>query len=99
MTRVTNIYKKDYSEIKNIQHQSNIYYNLIKTMSDTLTCYGIEIILKNNSTNLETANFEGISESKTFVLDIIKFLYENSIKPDSSLYIISDLISAREYDI
>lgn len=96
MTRITTIYKKDYSEIKNIQNRENVYYNLVKTVSEELTFYGIEIILKDSSDNPEKVCFEGLSESKDFVLDVIKFLYENSIKPDSSLAIISDLISMQE---
>lgn len=97
MTHSINIYKKYYSEIINIQSEEIVYYNLIKNVSDTLTCYGIEIVLKNSLDTLDSVKFEGISESKIFVLDIIKFLYENSIKPDSALAIISDLISAQEY--
>ncbi len=97
MTHSINIYKKYYSEIMNIQSKESVYYNLIKTVSDTLTCYGVEIILKNSLDQLDTVKLEGISESKIFVLEIIKFLYENSIKPNSALAIVSDLISEQEY--
>ena len=46
MTCITNIYKKEYSEIADIQSKKNVYYNLVKTISDNLTYFGIEIILK-----------------------------------------------------
>ena len=75
----------------------NVYYNLVKTISDNLTYFGIEIILKNGINNPEEAFFDGISESENYVRNIIKFLYENSIKPDVSLEIISDLVSEMEY--
>lgn len=97
MTCITNIYKKEYSEIADIQSKKNVYYNLVKTVSDDLTYFGIEIILKNDINNPEKAFFDGISESENYVRNIIKFLYENSIKPDVSLEIISDLISEIEY--
>lgn len=97
MTCITNIYKKEYSEIADIQSKKNVYYNLVKTISDDLTYFGIEIILKNDSNNPEEAFFDGISESENYVRNIIKFLYENSIKPDVSLEIISDLVSEMEY--
>lgn len=97
MTQIANIYIKNYSEITNIQHKSNVCYNLVTTVSDLLTYYGIEIILNNYIDKPEKICFEAVSESKSLVLDIITFLYENSIKPDSSLAIISDLISSLEY--
>ncbi len=97
MTCITNIYKKEYSEIEGIQTHKNIYYNLVKTVSDNLTYFGIEIILKSDVNVPEKVLFDGISESEIYVRNIIKFLYENSIKPDVSLEIISDLVSAIEY--
>ncbi len=97
MTCITNIYKKEYSEIAEIQSQKNVYYNLVKTVSGNLTYFGIEIIIKNNVNNPEKAFFNGISESENYVRNIIQFLYENSINPDNSLEIISDLVSELEY--
>lgn len=97
MTCITNIYKKEYSEIADIQSKKNVYYNLVKTISDNLTYFGIEIILKNDINTHEEAFLDGISESENYVRNIIKFLYENSIKPDVSLEIISDLVSKMEY--
>ena len=98
MTRKTNIYKKNYSTIANIQSEEHIYYDLLETYSFNFTFFGIEIVQKNSSNDvLNKIYFEGISEQKGFVLDIIKFLYENSIKPDSALAVISDLISSQEY--
>ena len=97
MTCITNIYKKEYSEITDIQRKNNVYYNLVKTISDDLTYFGIEIVLKNDISNPEKAFFDGISESENYVLNIIKFLYENSVKPDVSLEIISDLVSKIDY--
>lgn len=97
MTCITNIYKKEYSEISDIQRQKNVYYNLVKTVSGNLTYFGIEIVIKNNANNPEKAFFNGISESENYVRNIIQFLYENSINPDNSLEIISDLVSELEY--
>ena len=97
MTCITTIYKKEYSEIADIQRRNNVYYNLVKTVTEDLTYFGIEIILKNEQTTPEKALFNGISESEPQVRDILKFLYENSIKPNVSMEIISDLVSALEY--
>lgn len=97
MTCITNIYRKEYSDIADIQQKNNVYYNLVKTISDNLTYFGIEVILKNEKANLETALFQGVSESEKNVRDILKFLYENSIKPETSVEIISDLVSYLEY--
>lgn len=97
MTCITNIYKKEYSEIADIQRRNNVYYNLVKTVTEDLTYFGIEIILKNEQTTPEKAFFKGISESELQVRDILKFLFENSIKPNVSMEIISDLVSLLEY--
>ncbi len=97
MTCITNIYKKKYSDIADIQRKNNVYYNLVKTVSDNLTYFGIEVILKNEQANPEKALFQGVSESEKNVRDILKFLYENSIKPETSVEIISDLVATLEY--
>ena len=48
----------------------------------------------NDSTIANFRKYENINES---IEDHGKFLYENSIKPDSALAIVSDLISEQEY--
>ena len=93
MTKVIHMFKKDLSQIKNIQDTEKLYYNFYETENPSYTTYGIEIISKKKNKS-ETTSLQQISESKCLIINIITYLYENSIKPNSACGIISDLINA-----
>lgn len=86
------IYTKDFSEIENIQSSERVYYNLlIQKDSEETVVYGIELVSSNNS-QMENQVIEGVSESEVQALNIIKFLYENAVKPGEFVGIVNDLI-------
>mgnify|MGYP001011983181 CR=1 FL=1 len=89
------IYTKTFSEIKGIQQYCKISYNLFEYSEPNGKIFGIEI---GYSDNFETKNtlIKNISYSKNLVLDIITYLYENSIKDESAEYIIKDIMSQHE---
>lgn len=92
MTTVTNIYEKIFSEIFNIQEAEEISYNLCTSHSKTVTTYGVELISKKGKGS-QTCTLSSISTTKKLVLEILTFLYENSVKPDSAPGVISDIFN------
>ncbi len=95
MSGTKNLFKRQFTYIKNIQEMENIYYNLYESETDTESniTYGIEIISEKD-TGVEETSLKQISESKSFIVNIITFLYENAIRPEYALGIVSDLINA-----
>ena len=74
----TNIYTKNFSEINSIQSKKIIkYYICEENICDT-KIYGISILEIGKSNNLEKT-FNYISFDYCLILNILKFLYENSI--------------------
>ncbi|MBR1779225.1 MAG: hypothetical protein IJ758_01825 [Clostridia bacterium] len=92
MNRTENLFKKQFTYIKDIQDMENIYYNLYETDIDSAPTYGVEIISEKDTIR-EKTSLKQISDSKSFIVDIIRYLYENSIRPESACGIISDLIN------
>ena len=93
MNKTENLFKRRFTYIKDIQDTEDIYYNLYETNNASNTTYGIEIISEKNTGSEETS-FKQISESKSFIVNIIKYLYENAIRPEYAFDIICDLINA-----
>ena len=48
MSGTKNLFKRQFTYIKNIQDMENIYYNLYETDTGSKTTYGIEIISRGN---------------------------------------------------
>lgn len=92
MTKTINIYKKNFSTIPNVQEQEQILYNLCKTKSQNIVTYGVEIVSKKQQKR-QQCTLSSLSNVETLILDILKFLYENSIKPDSAPAVISDIFN------
>lgn len=92
MVKTTNIYIKNFSTIPNVQEQEQILYNLCKTNSQNIITYGVEIVSKKRQ-GQQQCTLSGLSNIETRILDILKFLYENSIKPDSAPGVISDIFN------
>jgi len=92
MANAKNIFKRQFTYIKNIQDAEKVYYNLYETNSGSNTTYGIEIISEKNHA-LEETSLKQISESKNFIVNILTYLYENAVKPEHALGIINDLIN------
>ncbi len=87
---VKTIFKKEFSEIKGIQKKEEILYRLSDDIVDGNSTYGIQVfsICEDNETSESVQN---ISSSKEMVLDIIKYLYENSVKTENFKDIIFDM--------
>ncbi|MDQ5983575.1 MAG: hypothetical protein RUMPE_00599 [Eubacteriales bacterium SKADARSKE-1] len=93
MTDITNIYKKGFSKIENIQSQEVVFYNLSGMKCDDIVVYGIELASQRDG-KLTKLSIDNISDSKMWVIDIITYLYENAIKPEISLGVIDDIINS-----
>ena len=95
MTKVKSIYTKKFSQIQELQEPEIINYCLLITEEKNFTVYGIEVSshFEKQSEKKDKIKVKAISCSEEFVLDIIKYLYENSIKPDTTKCIIQDIIS------
>lgn len=102
MTKKINIYSREFSQITGLQSREIITYKLCKTQEEDLTVYGIELdsLLKNEYINYEKNKknlLERISCSKELVLDVLKYLYENSIRPESAYSVVIDILNARKF--
>lgn len=91
MIKTTTIYKRKFSKISNVQDYEQILYNLCITSENNVNLYGIEIISKRHNT--KHCQLINISHSKSYILEILKFLYENAVKPDVAPGIISDIFN------
>ena len=103
MTKVTSVYSKEFSYIPNLQALETVNYCLCTTKNTDFTAYGIDIYSCSGPKNSfeaqkkDEAELKIISSSKDFVLKILKYLYENSIKPDTAKYIILDIINKYKF--
>lgn len=92
------VYFRKFSQISGLQNEELVKYRLCKTEEKNFTTYGIEIISLVNSGNKESSKeaLERISCSKETVLGILKYLYENSIRPDSARCIVADILNTNK---
>ncbi len=95
MTTCTKLYTKTFSKIEKLQENENIYYNLISSNNNSTTSYGIEVSSESNGKK-EKLSLDCLSEDIVLINNIIKYLYENSIKPDVSLGIINDILNVTQ---
>ena len=72
------IYSKKYSKIDNMQEEKIVNYYLLYYEFKDEKFYGIRIISYQKDLVDEDA-IEKISDDEEFVLELIKYLYENSI--------------------
>lgn len=100
MIKKTDIYSREFSKINGLQNREIITYRLCKTQAEDLTIYGIELgyLLKENYNYKGGKNMiERISSSKEMVLNILKYLYENSVKPESACNIVADILNEKKF--
>ena len=89
------IYTKEFSKIEGIQNGERVYYNLLfQNEGEENMVYGIELVSSING-KLENQIFEGVSDSEETTLNILRFLYENSVRPYDFVGLVSDIISSR----
>lgn len=87
---VTAVFKKEFSPIKGIQKEEEVFYSLSDTVINGENIYGIEV--SSLCDHKETSEaIHNISTSKEKVMNIIQYLYENSIKTEVFRDIISDM--------
>ena len=105
MSKVKVIYSKEFSYIPDLQNFETINYCLCTTKNTDFTAYGIDIYSCSGAGGSfethkkEESELKIISNSKDFVLKILKYLYENSIKPDTAKYIILDIINKYKFSV
>ncbi len=88
--KITNLYSKNFSEIKDIQNEKLLEYNLFESKVDDKINYGIQIT-SFDGRNREEYISEVICDNKEFVQDVVKYLYENSVDIDTCEYVLNDL--------
>lgn len=89
------VYTKNFSEIKDIQSFERVYYNLmIQDSGNNEKIYGIELV-SSKGDKIENQVLEGVSNSQILVRNIIQFLYENAVKPNEFVGVVSDIMSLK----
>ena len=89
---IKNVYSKEFSEIDKIQKRKTINYNICEISKGNTKIYGINISeTKLNKTTEKT--MKNISISYYKVMNILQFLYENSVGIISFKDIIGDLLN------
>lgn len=83
------VYLKKFSKILNLQEEEQISYGLIKQNNGEKDIYGVEI-KSLYSNKKDCCRVEGLSDNEGKVLNIIKYLYENSVRADICKDIIED---------
>ncbi len=74
-----------------------VYYNLCSTEEEGFIVYGVELVSTcEEKSYLGRISLNRLSCSKQLVLDILHYLYENSIKPDSAQYIVEDILNLKK---
>lgn len=87
---VTTIFKKEFSPIKGIQKEEEVFYSLSDTVIKGENMYGIEVSSLCDQKEISEA-IHNISTSREEVINIIQYLYENSVKTEVFRDIISDM--------
>ncbi|RPF48790.1 hypothetical protein EDD70_1616 [Hydrogenoanaerobacterium saccharovorans] len=91
MNSAVTIFSKDYSELSKLQSQKKVNYGLIEDEVNGKKYYGIGISIEEDGFR-ESDFLENLSTSKTDILNIVTFLYENSILIDTWKEITSELL-------
>ena len=89
------VYTRNFSEIIGLQIAQTINYNLCTVKENDFVAYGIEVIDSFGKTSSKMYKIQRISCSKDYVLEILKFLYENSVKPDEAPYVVFDILNEK----
>ena len=92
MTKNT-VYCKNFSKISNIQEKETIVYNELLTTFDNMEFYGIEIT---SSIDEEKFVVQRLSDKERDVMDILTFLYENSVRVNGCDSILEDTFKLYE---
>lgn len=88
----TNIYLKQFSKIGCLQKKETVYYNLLMDANENSASYGIEIISEVDD-DFNREYIEDLSESKELACQVLRYLYENSVRAYCSNDILSDIFS------
>lgn len=89
---VTKIYSRNFSAICDLQNEETVDYNLLENTNGTDNLYGIEVISA-MSGNMCKESIINLSGSRDKVMNVIKYLYENSVKIESFRDIVSDIFN------
>ena len=79
MESIFNVYKKRLSKIGTLQNEKLISYGVIESVTDGEVRYGIRLLVEENGAT-ESDSLKEISGTKNEILDIVTFLYENSVQ-------------------
>lgn len=89
---VTKIYTRNFSDICDLQDKETIDYNLLNSLNNKNDTYGIEVVSV-MSGNMYKESMVNLSRSKDKVMNVIKYLYENSVKIESFSDIVKDIFN------
>lgn len=89
--KLKHVYLKTFSKIEKIQQRRTIEYNVYESQIEGLIVYGVHLKEKRRSIVTEKI-IECVSCDYCKILDILQFLYENSIGPVNVSDIVEDLM-------
>ena len=89
--KLKHIYIKTFSRIERIQQRRTIEYNVYESQVEGLIVYGVHLKEKRRTIVTERV-VKYVSCDYCKILDILQFLYENSIGPINVNDIVEDLM-------
>ncbi len=85
------IYSKKFSSIPYLQEEESLSYILLSEIINSKPIFTIKIS-SNFSDFVKDEYIKNISIPKEYALNIIKYLYENAVRPESAIDIVSDIL-------
>lgn len=79
MENTAMVFKRNFSQIGEIQNKKQICYGVIDEPKEGELRYGIGVLLIENGTR-DKDFINGLSDSKDEILEIVTYLYENAVK-------------------
>ena len=89
--KLKSVYIKEFSKIGTIQSRKTIEYNICESELGDFTIYGVHLREKKRAVIVEKI-VNHVSSDYCKVLDILQFLYENSVSPVNAKDIVEDLL-------
>lgn len=85
------IYSKKFSGIPYLQEEEKITYNILSTVVDSKSIFGIKVSSNINNEVL----IKDIAFTKEAAINILTYLYENSIKPEFVGDVVNDIFNKK----
>lgn len=93
MTCDTMLFEKNFSKLGELQECSRTVYRLVETQKSGESVYGIQLTEeREGSTRNDILDADGLSREKA--IEILTFLYENSVSVSVAREVVEDLLWA-----